>query len=181
MKPATEPYDESQKDHGISRMILLSAVLHVVVIGALLVTGYFRSPKPNAPPVTSYEVSLIGPTGTGKRKEASERTSAPPRQAAVEKPSTPPAAKGEQQEALLPKPQEKPKPEVQTKPKPQEPPPAEKPQEVAKKIEPPKPKPTPVVKEKEPPKVVADVKPVEKAAATREKNSRGQSQGAGKA
>lgn len=157
MKRTTVLYDEPQRDHGISRMILLSAALHVVVIGTLIVMGYLRPAKPRKPQMAAYEVTLIGPTGTGKRKAPAEKTPPAP-QATVEKP-VPPSAKGEPREAAPPKPQEK--PEEQTKPKLQEPP-AEKPREVAKKIEPPKPKPAPVAQEKEPPKVVTAVKPVEK-------------------
>jgi TolA protein len=157
MKLRTDLYDEPQRDHGISRMILLSAALHVVLIGALLVMGYLHPAKPREPQVAAYEVTLISPTGTGKRKAPAEKTPPAP-QATVEKPVTPPA-KGEPQEAAPPKPQEK--PEEQAKPKPQEPP-AEKPREVAKTVEPPKPKPAPVTQEKEPPKVVTAVKPVEK-------------------
>src|SRR5687768_1651597 len=149
MKLRTDLYDESQRDHGISRMIFLSAALHVVVIGALLVMGYLRPAKPSASQVAAYEVTLIGSTGTGKRKAPAEKTPPAP-QATVEKPVTPPA-KDKLQEAAPQKPQEKPQEPL-----------AEKPREVEKKIEPPKPKPAPVAPEKEPPKVVTAVKPVEK-------------------
>jgi len=165
MKLTTELYDEPRRDHGICRMILLSAALHVVAIGALLVTGYLRPAKRSEPQVAAYEVTLIGPTGTGKRKTPAEKTSPPAPQATVEKPAAPPA-KGEPQEAAPTKPQEN--PEEQAKPKPQEPP-AEKPREVAKTVEPPKPKPAPVVQEKEPPKVAIAVKPVEKKLPPQEK------------
>lgn len=169
MKLATEPYEEPQKDRGISRMILVSAVLHVIVIGSLIVTGYFHSTKLPETQLPSYEVTLVGPTGTGKRKTPGEKDSTLPRQAKVEKPIAP-TAKGEQREALPPKPQEKPKPEVPVKPTVKEPP-SEKPRAVAKQVEPPKPKPTPVVKEKEPPKAVAAVKPEKKTPPPSEKKA----------
>jgi TonB family protein len=157
MKRTTVLHDEPQRDHGISRMILLSAALHVVAIGTLIVIGYLRPAKPREPQVAAYEVTLIGSTGTGKRKAPAEKTPPAP-QATGEKPAPPPA-KSEPREAAPQKPQEKPKEEA--KPKPQELP-VENPRDVAKTIEPPKPKPAPVAQEKEPPKVVTAVKPVEK-------------------
>jgi colicin import membrane protein len=175
MKLATEPYDDPQKDRGIGRMIVLSAVLHAVVIGALLVTGHLRFTKPQEPLSAAYEVSLVGPSGSGRRKATDERATAAARPSAIEK-APPPSAKSEQRESLpvkpepqaKPQPQEKPKPVEQAKPKVKETP-LEKPQEIAKKAEPPKPKPAPVVQEKEPPKVVAAAKPVEKKSSPPEK------------
>ncbi|MBM4254710.1 MAG: TonB family protein [Deltaproteobacteria bacterium] len=169
MNLATESYEEPQHDRGIGRMIAVSAMLHAVVIGALVITGHLHFTKPKEPQSTAYEVTLVGPTGTGKRKGAEDRVAALPRSSAVEKPPSP-SAKGEQRESLPAKQEPQAKPQApQEKPKSVEPEkvkvkeaPAEKPKEVAKKVEPPKPKPPPAVQEKEPPKAVAAAKPVEK-------------------
>jgi len=170
MKLVTEPYEEPQKDHGIGRMIVLSAVIHVVVIGALLVTGHLHFTKPRESLTTSYEVSLVGPSGTGKRRTTDDRAPASSSSSALEKAIAPPT-KGEPRESLAlkpeaqvkPQPQEKPKPPEQAKPKLKEPP-VEKPREIAKESEPPKPKPAPVVQEKEPPeKKIEEVKTKESA------------------
>ena len=96
-------------------------MLPVVVIGILVVTGYLQPAKPPEPMATSYEVSLIGPTGTGKRKPSGERAPTSPRPSSEEKVSSPPV-KGERREALPPKPQEKPKSAEPAKPKAKEPP-----------------------------------------------------------
>lgn len=165
MKLATEPYDEAPKERGISRMIVLSAVLHVVVIGILLATGQLHTTPPREPLSTSYEVSLIGPTGAGKAKAIGEKPATPAR-SAEEKPTPAPPAKGDPRAALPPKLAEPAKPKVPEPPQK----PVEKPVEPAKLKAPEKPKLEEPVKPKpqEPPKPVEQAKlkvkepPVEK-------------------
>jgi len=163
MKLTTGQYTEPQKDRGISRMVTVSAVLHVVAIILIIIsTKSYREESP-PPRLASHSVELVGPAALAKRgpNGRSEKTSLA---------SSSPVEKDKRdlpQTQVPPKPApavqqpEEPKREEQLQPRTIEPA-SVKPQEVVKAPETPKAKEPPVAKAKEPAKVVPTAKVVPK-------------------
>ena len=131
MRPAEQQHEPRPRS-GLSRMVAVSAVLHVAVIVFLLVATSRKdsesSPRPLAHTVELVSPGVLEPSGGGGAKPAPA--------------ARPPA----EQKSLPPKPERKEPPAVKR--------PAEPPQ-ARKAVEPPKPKEPPAPKAQETPKVVA--------------------------
>jgi len=98
MKPRT--HEEPQKDKRLTRMVALSAAVHVVAIAAIVVTAV-RGRATQSRPV-AYTVELVNPAALGTNFPPGGHKTAPaPEQIAAEKPGAP---------------QPQPKPEVKTPP-----------------------------------------------------------------
>jgi TolA protein len=151
MKPGEQQH-EPQPSSGMGRMVVVSAVLHVVVIVFILV-AMNRKDSESSPRLMSHTVELVGPEllgpagGGGSSVESgpavrppAEQKSLPPK---LERKEPPPVKR-----PMEPT-QEKPE-KVQAKE-----PPSLKPLQARKEGEPPKPKEQPPSKAKETPKVVA--------------------------
>ncbi|MGE0825137.1 MAG: TonB family protein [Candidatus Binatia bacterium] len=148
MKPAASYYDEPVKERGFSRMIVVSALMHVVVIGGILAFTQSSSSRRDESLPSSYEVTLVSPQSSGRNAANGNGGS-----------TAPLLAKGNGT-PLLPRQREQSEPlasKVETKPKtvksprpPAKASVAEKVKEPAKVVPPPKIQTAVVAKEKEP-------------------------------
>jgi TolA protein len=187
MRDRRAQQSESSRDQQLSRMIVVSTVLHIVVITAIIISVSRSQSSPRPP--TAYTVELVNPgaLGTSSPGGGGKATqSSPP--APIEK-KAPPPVKAEVKEAAKAAVKEPPtKPEVKTSPvvpkppavKPVEPAP---PQEMVKlpdkakpaEAKPAKPEPTTLTEkpeEKKPEPKKAEAKPdLEKSAAKPEPKS----------
>lgn len=163
MKPATDQYAEPQKDRGISRMVIVSAVLHVVGIALILAsTKHYHGESSPSPPA-SYSVELVSPAALAKRGSGGGEEKVAPTSALPAEGEKIEAAQAKVAPNTVPiiKPAEEPKREEPLKLRAKESP-IVKPKEVTKAIETPKPQEPPVAKATVPTKVVAAVKVVPK-------------------
>jgi len=146
-------------DGRFTRMVLLSALLHVSIVGLALVLAVRAGPRPL--PMMAYTVEITDPSAIGGRLPPGKISTEPTRDA-----SPPPPPPGEATAEEPPKAPEPPPPAPEPEPVAKvESPPPEPPQpdavkiEPAKKPEPPKPPPKPVTKPEPkppPPKPVAE-------------------------
>ncbi|MGH7964876.1 MAG: cell envelope integrity protein TolA [Candidatus Binatia bacterium] len=161
----------AQSDKRLSRMVTLSAVLHLAAIAALIIGASWSRSSQTLP--VAYTVELVNPAALGTSLPAKGKPTRAP-QAVEEKPASPPPppqpeVKKPQEEMPVVKQKEPPKPEPLAQPKevvklPQKEKPVEKPPVKAQpeKAKPPEKKPEPKKAETKPAVEKAAAKPPEK-------------------
>ncbi|MSQ47121.1 MAG: cell envelope integrity protein TolA [Deltaproteobacteria bacterium] len=158
---------EPQPSSGLSRMVAVSAALHVAVIVFLLVATSHQNSE-SSPRLLTHTVELVspgvlGPVGEGR----GETNSTPAARSPREQKSPPPLESDHKDPPVVSRPteaaQEEPE-KVQAKK-----PPPPKPPQARKAVEPPKPKEPPAPKAKETPQVVAAKSPRQEPPAVKPK------------
>ena len=104
-----------EKDKGLGRMVFISALLHVFIIGGIVAGMAWQGPQVSAP--SSYTVELVDPAAVGGSLSPGPiKPSAPPPKEPEVRPSPPPRKKVESPKKLV-EPAKKTKPkEVKAKP-----------------------------------------------------------------
>ncbi|HKA53317.1 MAG TPA: cell envelope integrity protein TolA [Candidatus Binatia bacterium] len=91
---------ERQEDNSLSRMVVISAVLHLIVITAVVITATRN--WPGRTPQVAYTVALVDPAALGTNLPGGGDKPAPPRAQPAPAVKEPPAAKNEAPKAVPP-------------------------------------------------------------------------------